>query len=144
MESVATGDDGKASFAGSLKESDMGKTYQYVISETSEQKTGWTNAPSQMVEVKVSDHRNADGKIDATISYPENTNCFTFNNTYTAKGSATLSVVKQVNGESPADGQTFDFELSRDGEDAGSANAPLPQQSTATTNGSTPCLLWCN
>lgn len=138
LESVATGDDGKASFAGSLKESDMGKTYQYVISETSEQKTGWTNAPSQMVEVKVSDHRNADGKIDATISYPENTNCFTFNNTYTAKGSATLSVVKQVNGESPADGQTFDFELSRDGEDAGSANAPLPQQSTATTNGSTP------
>lgn len=51
-------------------------------------------------------------------------------------GSATLSVVKQVNGEAPAEGQTFDFVLSRDGADANSAEAPLPEQCTATTNGS--------
>ena len=136
LNSIITGEDGKASFVGSLAESDMGKTYRYEISETSKQKDGWTNALSQTVEVKVSDHRNAEGKIDAAISYPEGASCLTFNNTYTAKGSATLSVVKQVNGEAPAEGQTFDFALSRDGADADSAEAPLPEQCTATTNGS--------
>lgn len=136
LDSIITGEDGKASFVGSLAESDMGKTYRYEISETSKQKDGWTNALSQTVEVKVSDHRNAEGKIDAAISYPEGASCLTFNNTYTAKGSATLSVVKQVNGEAPAEDQAFDFALSRDGADADSAEAPLPEQCTATTNGS--------
>ena len=108
LESVATGDDGKASFAGSLKESDMGKTYTYKISETSSLGTGWTKAADVYATVVVSDSLNNDGDCWATVSYSANEDgsasydgAAQFVNKYVpATGSFSLNLVKTVNGKS--------------------------------------------
>lgn len=116
-------------------------TYQYSISEVIPSdavncvKDGITyDSSKHAAKVVVTD--DGQGQLHASVEYGDSDTVPTFTNTYTAKGSATLSVVKQVNGEAPAEGQTFDFVLSRDGADANSAEAPLPEQCTATTNGS--------
>lgn len=117
-------------------------TYQYSISEVIPSdvvngvKDGVTyDSSTHIAKVVVTD--GGQGQLHASVEYDDSNAVPTFTNKYTpATGFATLSVVKQVNGEAPAKGQTFDFALSRDGADADSAEAPLPEQCSATTNGS--------
>lgn len=60
---------------------DDGKTYTYVISETSELGKGWTKAADQKVVVKVSDA--GDGVMNTEISYEGGAELASFDNTYT-------------------------------------------------------------
>lgn len=121
---------------------DKAGEYVYTISEVvpsdavNDVKDGITYDSSKHVaKVVVTD--GGKGQLHASVKYDDSDTVPTFTNKYTpATGFATLSVVKQVNGEAPAKGQTFDFALSRDGADADSAEAPLPEQCSATTNGS--------
>lgn len=140
LQTKANDGDGKVTFDDISY--DKAGEYVYSISEVipsdavNDVKDGITYDPSaHTVKVVVTD--GGQGQLHASVEYGDSDTVPTFTNKYTpATGFATLSVVKQVNGEAPAKGQTFDFALSRDGADADSAEAPLPEQCSATTNGS--------
>ena len=108
---------------------DAGKTFAYTVHETGHNGNGWVADSDVTVTVKVSD--NGDGTLKADVSYSRGTDAAAFDNTYAATGSATLSVAKTVNGEAPADGQEFAFELR-----AVTEGAPMPEADVATTVGS--------
>ena len=122
-------------FDNALSFSEAG-TYQYVIEETSEAGNGLTNADTVIATVVV--EAAQDGALSvkpATYSNAtekDGTGAALFDNTYEAKGCATVKVQKTVNGEAPASGQAFDFALTPvDG-------APMPggaESLTATTAG---------
>ena len=108
---------------------DAGKTFAYTVHETGHNGNGWAADSDVTVTVKVSD--NGDGTLKVDASYSRGTDAAAFDNTYAATGSATLSVAKTVNGEAPADGQEFAFELR-----AVTEGAPMPEADVATTVGS--------
>ena len=123
--SVATG--GTATFD-ELTFNQVG-TYAYVAREIGHDGNGWTAHEDVAVTVSVEKDAAAN-RLVATVNYGAGKSAAEFNDLYEATGSATLSVAKTVNGEAPADGQEFDFELR-----AVTEGAPVPEDNTATTVG---------
>ncbi|MDR4016768.1 MAG: FctA domain-containing protein, partial [Eggerthellaceae bacterium] len=108
--------------------------YNYVIHESSEAGSGWTNADDVEATVEVGYAENGRDLVVKSIKYNNRqTDAATFNNTYEATGSVTLSVAKQVNGKSPLANEKFQFQL------AGQDGAPMPAEgTTCETVGSAP------
>ena len=111
--------------------------YNYVIHESSEAGSGWTNADDVEATVEVGYAENGRDLVVKSIKYNNRqTDAATFNNTYEATGSVTLSVAKQVNGKSPLANEKFQFQL------AGQDGAPMPAEgTTCETVGSEPAQL---
>ena len=110
---------------------DKAGTYQYVIVEDGELGGGWTKAEPVIATVTV--EAADDGTLSVkSVTYSNGKDAALFDNAYEANGSATVSVVKTVNGAAPADDQEFAFEFKPvDG-------APMPGNAkslTATTKG---------
>ena len=124
--SVATG--GTATFD-ELTFNQVG-TYVYVVREIGHDGNGWIAHDDVVVTVSV-EMDPATNVLVATVNYGPDKSAAEFNDIYEATGSATLSVAKTVNGEAPADGQEFDFELR-----AVTEGAPMPEADVATTVGS--------
>ena len=108
---------------------DAGKTFTYTVHETGHNGNGWVTDSDVTVTVRVSD--NGDGTLKADVGYSRGTDAAAFDNAYVATGSATLSVAKTVNGETPGDDQGFDFELR-----AVTEGTPMPEADVTTTAGS--------
>ena len=114
---------------------DAGKTYRYLIHETSEATEGWTNAGDVIAEVTVgADQGN--GKLGAaTVKYVSAADekasaanadgtAALFDNTFKkveAEGLFQLSLVKKVNKEVPLTGEKFEFSATAEGDDADTA-----------------------
>ena len=112
LTAVTTDASGKATFTGSLTDSNVGKTYTYTISESTDLGNGWTKASDSTVTVTVSE--NADGTaLIGTVDYGSDSATYvSMNNTYEATGTATISVYKTVNGGTEAKpGEVFTFDL---------------------------------
>ena len=115
--------------------SDAGKTYTYRVEETGEVPEYYTKDTSvYTVEVTVND--DGKGHLTPDVTYTvngEETEAITFNNTYTATGSLTLTANKTVNSHTPAADENgdFTFSLSSAGEDTPSISQ------TKVNNGST-------
>ena len=124
--SVATG--GTATFD-ELTFNQVG-TYVYVVREIGHDGNGWIAHDDVVVTVSV-EMDPATNVLVATVNYDPDKSAAEFNDIYEATGSATLSVAKTVNGEAPADGQEFAFELR-----AVTEGAPMPEADVATTVGS--------
>ena len=124
--SVATG--GTATFD-ELTFNQVG-TYVYVVREIGHDGNGWIAHDDVVVTVSV-EMDPATNVLVATVNYGPDKSAAEFNDIYEATGSATLSVAKTVNGEAPADGQEFAFELR-----AVTEGAPMPEADVATTVGS--------
>ena len=139
---ATTKGDKSASFADlayTLK--DAGKTYRYLIHETSEATEGWTNAGDVIAKVTVgADQGN--GKLGApTVEYVSaadekasaaNTDgtAALFDNTHAAPATAELKVSKTING-SKEDGAKEKFAFGLVAEDG----APMPASSELTVDG---------
>ena len=110
---------------------DKAGTYQYVIFEDGELGGGWTKAEPVIATVTIEAVGNGALSVKS-VKYSNGKNAALFDNAYAASGSASVSVVKTVNGAAPADEQEFAFELKPvDG-------APMPggaKSLTATTKG---------
>lgn len=110
---------------------DKAGTYQYVIAEDGELGGGWTKAEPVIATVTVEAAGNGALSVKS-VTYSNGKKAALFDNAYAASGSASVSVVKTVNGAAPADDQEFAFELKPvDG-------APMPggaKSLTATTKG---------
>ena len=110
-------------------------TYEFTIHETSDLGDGWTNDGDVKVTVTVT-RDEATKTLKAEVSYDRSDidgDAAKFDNKHVASGSATIAVVKQVNGAAPAVDQKFDFVLSANDE---ASAAKMPAQATATTFGS--------
>ena len=87
-------------------------TYVYEVTEVAGNAGGYQYDDSTyIVTVVVTDQ---DGQLTAAKTVKKGdaeVQALTFTNTYTAKGSLNLTAMKTVNGETPRDDQTFDFEL---------------------------------
>ena len=111
-------------------------TYEFTIHETSDLGDGWTNDGDVKATVTVT-RDEATKTLKAEVSYDRSDidgDAAKFDNKHVASGSATIVVVKQVNGAAPAADQKFDFALSANDE---ASEAKMPTQATATTFGST-------
>ena len=110
--------------------------YEFTIHETSDLGDGWTNDGDVKVTVTVT-RDEATKTLKAEVSYDRSDidgDAAKFDDKHVASGSATIAVVKQVNGAAPAADQKFDFALSANDE---ASEAKMPTQATATTFGST-------
>ena len=110
-------------------------TYEFTIHETSDLGDGWTNDGDVKVTVTVV-RDEATKTLKAEVSYDRSDidgDAAKFDNKHVASGSATIAVVKQVNGAAPAADQKFDFALNANDE---ASAAKMPTQATATTVGS--------
>ena len=85
---------------------DAGKTFVYIIRETSTLPDGMTKSGDIKATVEVTD--NNDGTISTKITY-ENGNTIT--NTYTASGEITLEAAKELVGRNWLEGESYNFEL---------------------------------
>ena len=111
-------------------------TYEFTIHETSDLGDGWTNDGDVKATVTVT-RDEATKTLKAEVSYDRSDidgDAAKFDDKHVASGSATIAVVKQVNGAAPAADQKFDFALSANDE---ASEAKMPTQATATTFGST-------
>ena len=111
-------------------------TYEFTIHETSDLGDGWTNDGDVKATVTVT-RDEATKTLKAEVFYDRSDidgDAAKFDNKHVASGSATIAVVKQVNGAAPAADQKFDFALSANDE---ASEAKMPTQATATTFGST-------
>ncbi len=100
-------------------EADIGKTYEYTISEDGFG-DGWTGSGAVTATVKVTDAGN--GELNVEVKYsPENA---TITNTYKATGEVKLEVTKTVEGAAWPQGKTLTFTLSGEG-------GTLPETKTA-------------
>lgn len=92
---------------------DVGKTFVYTISETTEAGDGYTpDAAVYTVSVTLRD--NGDGTLTATPTYLRDgtpANSVTFDNRYEASGLLPLTAQKTVNGMTPREDQVFAFAL---------------------------------
>ena len=113
---------GKAAF-GEIKydESDVGKTYEYTITEDGFG-TGWTGSPASIkATVAVTD--NGDGTLKTEVTYdPANP---TFTNTYKAAGQVKLHATKAIGSAEWPKGKTITFTLAGEG-------GTLPETKTVT------------
>ena len=119
-------------------QSDDGQTYRYVVSETSKDGDGWTNACDQAVEVKVAD--NGDGTMTVTPDYGKDKDSLVFDNTYACTGELELNVSKTANGGTYETDREFElglFEVDSKGEKTGDAIATTKVKAgeTATLSG---------
>ena len=111
-------------------------TYEFTIHETSDLGDGWTNDGDVKATVTVT-RDEATKTLKAEVFYDRSDidgDAAKFDNKHVASGSATIAVVKQVNGAAPAADQKFDFALSANDE---ASEDKMPTQATATTFGST-------
>ena len=109
-------------------------TYEFKIHETSDLGDGWTNDGDVKVTVTVT-RDEATKTLKAEVSYDRSDidgDAAKFDNKHVASGSATIAVVKQVNGAAPAADQKFDFALNANDE---ASAAKMPTQAAATTVG---------
>ena len=92
---------------------DAGKTYTYIVKEAPTDKAGYTADKTEYtVSVTITD--NGNGTLNVTPTYKigkETAIGMSFNNTYKATGSLTLTATKTVNGKEPNEKQTFEFKL---------------------------------
>ncbi len=94
--------------------SDVGKTYTYLVEETGEVPEYYTKDTS-VYTVKVTVNDDGKGHLTPDVTYTvngEETEAITFNNTYTATGSLTLTANKTVNSHTPAADENGDFTFS--------------------------------
>lgn len=109
-------------------------TYEFTIHETSDLGDGWTNDGDVKVTVTVT-RDEATKTLKAEVSYDRSDidgDAAKFDNKHVAGGSATIAVIKQVNGAAPTVDQKFDFALSANDE---ASSAKMPTQAAATTVG---------
>ena len=109
-------------------------TYEYTVHETTDLGDGWTNDGDVKATVTVT-RDEATKTLKAEVSYDRSDidgDAAKFDDKHVASGSATIAVVKQVNGAAPAADQKFDFALSANDE---ASVAKMPTQATATTFG---------
>lgn len=109
-------------------------TYEYTVHETTDLGDGWFNAGDVKVTVTVT-RDEATKTLKAEVSYDRSDidgDAAKFDKKHVASGSATIAVVKQVNGTAPAADQKFDFALSANDE---ASAAKMPTQAAATTVG---------
>ena len=117
---------------------DAGKTYEYVIHETTPATVGWTMAGDVTATVTVGAD-NGDGTLaPCAITYStatQDSQAALFNNVYRqASGEFQLSLVKTVNGAAPQAGETFEFSAAAEGDNA--ADAPRLSNVTTAEDGS--------
>ena len=87
---------------------DVGKTYYYVIRETSNlEGTGLSNETGDL-HVKVEIEDNHDGTLKTTVTYE---NGQVVENVYTATGETKLKATKVLSGRSWKEGESYTFEL---------------------------------
>ena len=105
-------------------------TYVYEVAEVVGNAGGYQYDDSTYtVTVVVTDQ---DGQLTAAKTVKKGdaeVQALTFTNTYTAKGSLSLTATKTVNGEAPRDDQTFDFELKN------GADTPVVSQTKKNAGG---------
>ena len=109
-------------------------TYEYTVHETTDLGDGWFNAGDVKVTVTVT-RDEATKTLRAEVSYDRSGidgDAAKFDDKHVASDSATIAVVKQVNGAAPAADQKFDFALSANDE---ASSAKMPTQAAATTVG---------
>ena len=114
--SMATDADGNASLKLTYGLADAGKTYQYVIHETSAAGAGWTNAGDVTATVAVGTDRGDGTLSPAQVTYStatgaNGTGAAAFDNTYVASGSLALQGTKTMEGADWPAGHTYTFNL---------------------------------
>ncbi len=85
---------------------DAGKTFVYIIRETSTLPDGMTKSGDIKATVEVTD--NNDGTISTKITYEDGN---TITNTYTANGEISLEAAKELVGRNWLEGESYNFEL---------------------------------
>ncbi len=90
---------------------DAGKTFVYIIRETSDLPEGMTNSGDITAKVTVTD--NNDGTMTTTVVYTNQDGevCNTIINSYSATGSLNLSATKELVGRAWKNGESYDFVL---------------------------------
>ena len=116
---------------------DAGKTYEYVIAETTPATTGWTMAQPVTAKVTVGAD-NGDGTLGASsVEYScaaAEDSAALFDNKYEqASGVFQLGLVKTVNGGAPKAGETFGFSATAEG--ANASDAPKLENVTTDADG---------
>ncbi|MDR4060754.1 MAG: FctA domain-containing protein [Slackia sp.] len=116
---------------------DAGKTYEYVIAETTPATTGWTMAQPVTAKVTVGVD-NGDGTLGAnSVEYScaaADDSAALFDNKYEqASGVFQLGLVKTVNGGAPKAGETFGFSATAEGTNA--SDAPKLENATTDADG---------
>ena len=117
---------------------DAGKTYEYLIHETTPATVGWTMAGDVTATVTVGADMGDGTLAPCAITYSaatQDSQAALFNNVYRqASGEFQLSLVKTVNGTTPQAGETFEFSATAEGDNA--AVAPRLSNVTTAANGS--------
>ena len=110
---------------------DAGKTYYYVIKETSDlTNTGLTNSGDLGAKVEITD--NHDGTLSTTVTY---SNGQVVTNTYAANGEVVLKATKTLTGRHWKDGESYTFVLQdAQGKAVNDADGN-PIQATVSQNG---------
>ena len=102
------------------KTSDIGKTYEYTVSEDGFG-AGWTGSGDITAKVKITD--KGDGTLKTEVTYTPDT--ATITNTYKATGNATIEVTKALKNAAWPEGKELTMTL------AGTDSAPMPKTTTA-------------
>ena len=114
---------------------DAGKTYEYLIHETTPATVGWTMAGDVTATVTVGADMGNGTLAPCAITYStatQDSQAALFNNVYRqASGEFQLSLVKTVNGTAPQAGETFEFSATAEGDNA----AEAPRLANVTTAG---------
>lgn len=134
---TATNDvDGRVVFPdGALTYNVVGE-HDYVLSEIAKDEADAKGVTYDTKQVKVHVSATQDsttGELSAKTTYDGSETVPAFANTYAAIGSATLSVVKTVNGQAPDADARFDFKL-----EAKTPGAPMPEKNIVQTAGGEP------
>ena len=107
IDTVEVNKNGKVSFKElEYTQADAGQTYNFIITEEGELKSGLTKSDDIQVKVTITD--NGDGTLSVTAEYV-NGNKIT--NTYTASGDATIEAEKELTGRDWLEGESYNFEL---------------------------------
>ena len=136
-DTVSNGADGTIDFT-RIPYAEAG-TYYYEIKENvpSEASDGVKNGvtyDTSTIKVTMNVKDNGGGTLTATPSYPSDT---TFTNTYSAKGSITLSGTKDLTGRDYRTGEKFGFEVYEKDASGNIGSTPVATGTTASDNSGT-------
>lgn len=134
---TATNDvDGKVVFPDDALTYNVVGEHDYVLSEIAKDEADAKGVTYDTKQVKVHVSVTQDlttGELSAKTTYDGSETVPAFANSYAATGSATLNVVKTVNGQMPGADARFDFKL-----EAKTPGAPMPEKNIVQTAGGEP------